>query len=579
MKVTQGLRGWAVKNCGLAADASDEIVTKAVSESIVSDKLTIVEYGELTKGDSGTIVKTMIADEVKGLETRIDARFGQFEALLTKFAGGTSAAGAAAVTAPLAEPAGTKAAVVAAKEGDMTPAQKAMAMGAGAGISAAGSDGANAADGYNVRVKSVVEQFSDNRSAALWSKSSNPRIQKALAAGYMQDGVVRSGSEGDAIRDVEMGTQRSKAIAGAWHKHLINRQFRSKGMQVPRAYRMTEMDRKLVEYAVHECKFVGPFEFDDANNVNDADHWFNGEKLTSDLHKKALLDDTLSGGVEAVPYEYDDAVIVTPLLNGQIFPFVQMVNVGRRRMHGMQIANPTLTWGTAEGSQIPLFNTDSLIAAFDTTIFPVSAGIEIGMDFEADSPIGVAEILMGRFGQAFLQEMDNVLVTGSGINRPLGMLNTAGVSVVTGTGAGNVPAVADYEGMYFGIKKPFRDIPTPNFAFISTETNYARARGIQVATTDQRRVFGTDNYDSYSLIGKRNAINESLPNTIGLGVCMSYYRLYRRQGYEVRVVTEDAELARKNQRLIIVRARFGGQMTLSGRDDQDRQLGGIMLAD
>jgi HK97 family phage major capsid protein len=40
---------------------------------------------------------------------------------------------------------------------------------------------------------------------------------------------------------------------------------------------------------------------------------------------------------------------------------------------------------------------------------------------------------------------------------------------------------------------------------------------------------------------------------------MARYRLYRRSGFEVRMIQDGAELARRNTVLIIVRGRFGGQ--------------------
>jgi hypothetical protein len=76
---------------------------------------------------------------------------------------------------------------------------------------------------------------------------------------------------------------------------------------------------------------------------------------------------------------------------------------------------------------------------------------------------------------------------------------------------------------------------------------------------DQRRVFGM-NLDEYSIMGKRNAINESIPNSTMAAVLLADYRLYRRAGYSVRLVTEDKDLALQNKVLYTFRMRYGGQM-------------------
>jgi len=271
-----------------------------------------------------------------------------------------------------------------------------------------------------------------------------------------------------------------------------------------------------------------------------------------------------------VPIEFDDAAVLTPLLHGELYPYVSIRNATRRRIEGFSVGNPTLSWGVAEGSQISLFDTDDLIAALDTTIFPLTGAIEIGLDFEADSPVGVGNILVNNYGQRFQAEMDNVIATGSGTARPTGLLNTSGVSAITPEGtAGAAQTVGDYEALLFGVAKQYRAEARRaggRTCFIGTETSYQRARSIDVSETDARRVFGmeTNTHEDYAILGHRYAINESLSNAEILFCCLNRYRLYRRQGLEVRVVTEDKELARKNQQMILVRARFGGQNELSG---------------
>lgn len=53
--------------------------------------------------------------------------------------------------------------------------------------------------------------------------------------------------------------------------------------------------------------------------------------------------------------------------------------------------------------------------------------------------------------------------------------------------------------------------------------------------------------------------NDIANNQIAFGA-LAKYRLYRRQGFEVRWVDGGKELARKNLILLIVRGRFGGKI-------------------
>jgi HK97 family phage major capsid protein len=239
--------------------------------------------------------------------------------------------------------------------------------------------------------------------------------------------------EGPGGRYLDMPSERTKAISGAWLKHMIGRAFRNGGRPVPLKYRMSELDQRLVEYAVHECKFVGPYQYDETSE--EAKHWFSGQKLDNDLYRKALLDDSTSGGLEAVPVEFDDVAILTPLLNGELFPFVNVRNVTRRRIEGFSIGNPTLQWGSGEGTQISLFNTAAFIAGFDNNIYPVTGAIEIGLDFEADSPVGVGDMIQSRYGESFRKELDNVVAIGNGTSQPQGVFNAASTTTVSASNA------------------------------------------------------------------------------------------------------------------------------------------------
>jgi len=409
-----------------------------------------------------------------------------------------------------------------------------------------------------IQFKNYKERFNDTKSALTYNDS-----PKAYLKGLFGHKQLETGPGDVPSRMLNKPTEWSKAVTGAWFKHLINRS--SAKHDIPQHLRMTESDRKLVECIVHECKFVGPHNFVDDRGGGDARHWFAGESVTNEMHRKALLDDTTSGGLEAVPIEFDDSAIMTPLLVGELFPFVTIRNVTRRRIEGFSIGNPTLSWGTNEGTGISLFNTDNFIQAFDTNIYPVVGAIELGLDFESDSPVGIGDMVISRYGVRFQQEMDNVIANGNGTDRPRGLFQTAGLGTVnSANGTGGNPTIGDYEQLLFGVKKQFRQEATQGRAvFIGTEASYTRMRGIPVGTSDARRLFGMDE-ESYMCFDHPYKINESIANTTVGFFCLNRYRMYRRQGFEVKIVTEGLELARKNQRAIIVRARFGGQFELGG---------------
>jgi HK97 family phage major capsid protein len=509
--VTPKLKSYMVETHGVAADATDEVVNKAIADLLLEGKLDVAKVKELTKADAEDAqvkVKSIIADELKSFKDEMKSFFtemkGEKEEKIEK------------TTENLGE-----------KLYESNIAKE-------------GKEG-------TVRVKSAVERYDDTRTAATWDKSVNPYLAKNYGGQPVAshiDGLPYS---------VDMPTNRMKAIAGAVFKKKALDAMKAAGQYIPEQYKMSQHDNDLLTYAAHECKWVGDFK----------GFTYDGENL-SELHRKAILDDSTSGGLEAVPIEFDALAILTPLLHSQLFPLVNIINVTRRRIEAAKIGNPTLTWGIADGTAIGLFNTDAFISAFDNNIHPITGAIEMGEDFLADSPLNIGAIVVRNYGEAFKQEMDNVIATGDGVTQPEGWFTTSGVTSVTPTSAGNAPTVSDYEGLMFGVSLAYRQEAGlgrgSRAVFLGNETSYSRARGIPVdSSADARRIFGMDE-ESYILLEHRYAVNATLTNPQYGFFCMNRYRMYRRQGLEVKFVTSntDWQLARENKTGLVVRARFGG---------------------
>jgi HK97 family phage major capsid protein len=524
-----------VANFGLAADADDAAVREAVQTAILDEKLEPKKVKELTVTPNAQAREEFFSD----LDKRMEDRFSKFEEKML-------------TTITKAQPAGGDGADASTGLG-----RKAYAM--------AGSALGEYNDEARVRVKSIVERFDDSRTGATWDmyRGRDQMFRKEFSGRPVMTGVGIDENCDIAPRRLDVPSDRQKAIAGAWFKLMVNKSCNAHRQAIPPAMRMTEEDWQLCQYAVHECKFVGPVGADDKGE--EAQFWSKGNRIHNELHRKTLLDDTLSGGLEAVPIEFDDLVIFTPLLTGEIYPLVTVRNVTRRRIEGVSIGNPTLSWGVSEGTSIGLFDTDAFIAAFDTNIHPITGAIESGLDFEADSPVAIGDALVDRYGVRFQQELDNVVTSGNGTDRPEGLFVSSAVTTTTSeNGAVGPPEIDDYEALLFGVKKEFRtEAGRARSVYITNETTYSRARGIPVGASDARRVFGMD-HESYELLGHPHKINESIDNADAGFFCMNRYRMYRRSGFGIRVVTEDADLARRNTRMIILRARFGGQLELGG---------------
>ena len=67
----------------------------------------------------------------------------------------------------------------------------------------------------------------------------------------------------------------------------------------------------------------------------------------------------------------------------------------------------------------------------NTSIFTVTAAIEVGRDFLADTPADIGRILVELIGQRMAAELDDVVANGDGTTQPEGIFTAAGLGTAT----------------------------------------------------------------------------------------------------------------------------------------------------
>jgi HK97 family phage major capsid protein len=356
--------------------------------------------------------------------------------------------------------------------------------------------------------------------------------------------VAKHVRTGEAVRDdqgreVQTISQREHAKAGAFLKRLAQRS----GLPCE----LNEHEQHLLAECYDDvwCGKVG------------------GEFKTGieGMRVKTLLDDATSGGQELVPEFFDTNVIQYPLLHSELLPKIDLVNVSRgSSVETAAIGNPTVTWGTAEGTGLTAFTTTSLVSGIDTDIHPFAVAIEIGRDFLSDAAVDIGRVLTENVGQRLLSELDRVIVSGAGGTEPAGIFGTSGMTDIGAPAGGNgaAPQVNDYEALMFAVGKQYRN-PTMRCSFIANDVTYRRAQSIPTGGADATRVFGM-RYSSYELMGNPFCVQNGLANTYAAFGALAKYRLYRRQAQEVRFETAGKTLTLANTVLLNVRGRYGGKV-------------------
>jgi len=517
MRLTKALKSWLVDNSGVTKDAADNEFRKAAAEALVAGTLTAEKLAELTKE----------ADDEQA--NQFNDRFNKLADSLTKAVDLMTKKSVETPEAPEAPE--QKAPKTPEQKGTSEPTRLAKM------ISKIGGFSEDDDSTPEVRVKSSVEAYSTTKSALHYPERTTKNKPHSMAG----ERVTVHGRSIDSSSDLD------KALAGVWAKYQLASVTPRIAGSPHRAWELlNDHEKGLLVHLAERCE------------------WDASEDEKPRIEKgyrggiKALIDDSTSGGLEAAPIVFDDLVIQAPLLNGELYPLVTEKVLDRgRRIEGVATLTVTGSWGGVDDSAIALFNTTSYVSAFDTTIYRWEGAVRIGLDFMSDTPIDFGAHITAQYGERLLEDLDDVIATGNGTTQPEGIMNKSGTTDVAFLGA---TSLGNYESLRFGVAKAeHKGNAKASAIFCGTETSYMRAHAIPVGASDARRLGGME-YDSYTWMQRPYKINESLDNTDIFYAIMSRYRMYRRKGFTVRTSTEGDTLIRANEMLIMVMARYGGQL-------------------
>jgi len=534
MKLTPKLKAWLEKEAGVAVGSEDSVYLEAAAKAVISGTLTADLQKALTVDED--------AAKATKLETMLEKMLNRLEAT------------DAAIAELKAKP--EQPVVVEEKGGGLKESVPEMP----AAVKAAINETGEKAPGAGIRVKGAHERYDNTKTAAVYPATSRQGAKHAMAGMPVS---IDGGYPGAPTRTIHAPNQLDQAISGVWFKFAA---MSSMGRDPFRSF--TEHEKDMFDFILNECEFGGAIG-GQGMDVG-AKACFKEPTRLSEQFRKNVVDDAVSGGLEAAPIVFDDSIITFPLLHGELFPRVKVINIDRgRRIEGVTVQNVTMTWGGGDSqpndlstNNIALFDTDSFIAAFDTLIRTVDGAIRLGKDFLSDSPIAIGTEVQRAYGEKFLEELDRVIAVGaSGSGEPVGVMNAAGTTSVTTTNnTTGPPTVGDYEALLFGVPKQYRTaFGSAASCFVANEVSYQRARGIPVGGSDERRVFGM-NEEDYMLLGHPYAIHHGMTNVQGFFFVGPRYRMYRRLGLVIDVEDRGETLKRANNILITARARFGGQL-------------------
>jgi hypothetical protein len=556
MKLTAALKSFVVVKGWLTADADDAAFRAKITEKMIAGEIDAAKIAELTaEGGNSSGVKSMIVATVNDALAPVLAQ-------LAKIGGGTNNPDPAAKAAEDAKNAEAKrladeaAAFEARVQKSVTDLLQKQGFAPGNQASPTRLfAGAALLKAKDAGVTKALDRFDRTKSALHY----DARSKHVSLAGKRVTAPAEHGP--GSGRPLDNNSTADNAVCGAYFKWAL---ACNSPNEYPDGLKMTDLDHQIVQEALHELPWTGTAGKRDKGLDNQDGGIGVDNALLTETSRKALLDDSTSGGITMVPQVFDDAVIQYPLLYGELFPYVSVENLAMgRRIEAPTMARVTLTSGIAESTAIPLFDTTNFIGALDTVIQNVVGAIELGNDFQEDTPVAnIGQRVIANYGEALQQWLDMVIAVGDGTTQPLGIFNTSGLTAVSSANSLQGPvSIGDFEGLMLGVSKAFRGSRGGNSnIFVGNEVTYRRTKGIPIGTAYNARVFG-ETYGDYMALGYPFRIALNATNSQLAFVNMAWYRMYRRLGGQIKVSRDTGkELVLRNVTLIAYRARYGGRM-------------------
>ncbi|KKL24808.1 hypothetical protein LCGC14_2411620, partial [marine sediment metagenome] len=511
MTLTEKLKSWLISNKNIEEDAGNDEFKKAASDALVSGDLSTAKFAELCTDERDREAQEFtekfdrLADNLEKAVTAMTAKETdndeETESKDTE-------------TEEKEKDAETKSTTPKENKQVQPISKMARMVGELGGIPIETDDGEKS---FDIRVKEAVESYDSTKSALTYPESTKEgRIHAMAGQPVMEFGLP-----------MQSASNKDIALAGVFAKFQIFEATPKLAGNASRAWeRLSEHEKSLL---VH---------------LTENEYWDDSQNEKPRKRKgypggiKALIDDSTSGGLEAAPIVFDDQVIQTPLLHGELYPLVSVKPIDRgRRIEGVATGTVTGSWGGVDDTAITLFSTASYVSAFDTTIFRWEGAIRIGLDFLSDTPIDFGAHITAQYGERLMEDLDDVIAAGNGTTQPEGVITKSGTTSVA---FGGNTSIGNYESLRFGVAKPEHG---PNVkasaVFCGNETSYQRARALNVGTNDARRLFGFS-YDSYSIMERPYKIvgEDTLGNTEIFYAILARYRMYRRRGLTIRTSTE-----------------------------------------
>lgn len=302
-----------------------------------------------------------------------------------------------------------------------------------------------------------------------------------------------------------------------------------------------------------------------------------GKEMMTSAEQKLLQEGIDPAGGFLSPDDFQNRLIMRKPTPTRIAGFVSSMNTSRDKMtlpkvnysaDNIYTTGIRITWtGEAPASATVHRVTDPVFGTFTVPIYTAMMSIPVTNDLIEDSVVALEPWLEDRFFETLEILYDDMILNGTGISQPTGILvNPGGADQPAVTTSGSAAALTP-DGL-INLSMSLPEQYDDNARYVFNKTNTGRQISL-LKDADDRYLWGSGLQDSgltpswkdRILMGYPTVLSGLMPDVaansypIIFGDLRGYF-LVRRIGFSIQVLRE--LYAETNQILLLARVRFGG---------------------
>ena len=241
---------------------------------------------------------------------------------------------------------------------------------------------------------------------------------------------------------------------------------------------------------------------------------------------RSLTVGTQNKGGYLVPPEFERTLLQALTSQNVMRGLATVISTSGEHNIPMVTGHGTATWTAEEGAYT---ESDETFGMFTLSAYKVTTMVKVSEELLADSAFDLENYLISEFARRFGEAEEIAFITGDGVGKPTGVLNTAAVGKTTA--ANNAITADEIIDLFYSLKRPYRQRAT----FLMNDATVKVLRKIKDNQGNYIWQPGLTAGEPDRLLGRPIALSDAMPTIASQAKVIafgdfSYYYIADRQG-------------------------------------------------